>query len=226
MQSSIIINYLSKNVFPFLYDFFMSITFRWIILFTLLFLNIFSFVQNPKLHSNSKKCMKMNCRINTFIIGFISITISLISLIALWYIAPFSNELIDYWYIPIILLIYALIIQITISIKPVIEDGNLNPPPDYLLPKKYRVILYVLLLSVSLIYSLQLYLDGGVNLISNGTKYMDHFVLGRFGGITKNKYMFFVEWITIVRIIFGILNIRNISDFYACDYELPSSWDY
>ncbi len=162
----------------------------------------------------------------TFIFGIIGITLSLIGLIALWYIAPFNETLVDYWYIPVVILVYAIIIQITISIKPAVENGDLNPPPNHLLPKKYRTLLYVIILFLSLMYSLQLYLDGGVKLIGNNTKYIDHFILGRFGGITKNKYNFFIEWVAIIKLVTGILRIRDISDFYACDYGLPTSWDY
>jgi hypothetical protein len=156
----------------------------------------------------------------------ISITISLIGLIALWYIAPFSDTLMDYWYVPIVVLVYALIVQITITVKPSINDGNLNPPPEYILPIKYRIILYVIILVISLIYSLQLYIDGGVKLISNSNRYVDHFILGRFGSITSNKYMFFLQWFTIIKVIIGLFRIRDIYNFNPCDYDLPNSWSY
>ena len=204
----------------------MSVTFRWIILILLLILNLIAYAQNPKLHSNSKKCFKLNCKITTFIIGMVTTTLSIISLISLWYISPFSSTLIDYWYIPIVIIIYAIIIQITISSKPFIDNGDLNPPPDYLLQKKYRIALYIIILLLIFIHSLHLYIDKGVNLINNSNRYLDHFILGRFGGITKNKYMFFIEWLIIIRLFVGILNITDISNFNPCDYDLPNSWNY
>jgi hypothetical protein len=224
--SSILINYVIKNVFPYLYDFFMSITFRWFILFAMLVLHIYSYYQNPKLYTNTKKCFKLNCRLITFLIGIFSITLMLLSLITLWYVAPFSDSVPDYWYIPLVILVYAIVVQITISVKLEIEDGSFNPPPEFLINKYHRTIIYVVLLILSLIYFVQLYIDGGVKVIGDNQRYVDHFILGRFGGITKESYIFFVEWFAIIKILAGILTIKSISDFYACDYGLPSSWDY
>jgi hypothetical protein len=95
-----------------------------------------------------------------------------------------------------------------------------------LISKKYRIMLYSIILFLTIIYFIQLYLDSGVTLIKNNTKYLDHFILGRFGGITKDKYQFFVEWFAFVKILLSILEIQNISNFYACDYNLPTSWDF
>ena len=230
MAGSVIVNYVINNILPYIYDFFMSISFRWIVYVSFLVLQIFAYYQNPKLFTEAKKCLKLNCRIATFIIGFISITLTLLGLIALSYIAPFSDILPDYWYIPVIILVYAIMIQITLSVKVEVEDNNFNPPPENLINKKYRTFLYIVIFVLNIIYFIQLYLDGGVNLIksntNNTTRYADHFILGRFGGISKEKYNFFIEWFASIKFLLGILEIQNINNFYACDYGLPSSWDY
>ncbi len=204
----------------------MSITFRWIILLSILVLHIYTYYQNPKLFTNAKKCYKLNCRVITFLIGIFSITLMILSLITLWYVTPFTDALPDYWYIPLVILIYALVIQITVSIKVEIEDGSFNPPPEFLISKKHRTIVYVVLLVLSIIYFIQLYLDGGINLVNNSNRYVDHYILGRFGGVSKDNYNFFIEWFAIIKILVGVLAIKDVADFYACDYGLPASWDY
>ena len=227
MAGSVIVNYFVNNILPYLYDFFMSIPFRWFVYISFLVLQIIAYYQNPKLFTEAKKCFKINCRVITFIIGLISITLTLFGLIALWYVAPFTDILPDYWYIPVIILVYAIIIQITLSVKVEVEDNEFNPPPETLINKKYRVLLYGVILILSIIYFIQLYLDGGVNLTkTNNIKYADHLILGRFGGVSKEKYNFFIEWFASIKFLMGILEIQNINNFYACDYGLPSSWDY
>jgi hypothetical protein len=204
----------------------MSVSFRWIILLLIFILQIYLYAQNPKLFTNAQKCYNANCRVITFLIGIIGATLTLLALITLWYVLPFSDAFPDYWYIPVIIITYALIIQITISVKVEVEDGSFNPPPEYLINKKNRITLYVILTFLSLVYFLQLYLDGGVNIIKNKSRYIDHFILGRFGGIEKNNYNFFIQWFAIIKIFIEILTIKSAADFYACDYGLPISWDF
>ena len=225
-MSSVLINYFANHIYPYLFDFFMSVSFRWIILLIIFILHIYLYAQNPKLFTNARKCYNMNCRVITFFMGVITITLTLLALITLWYVLPFSDSLPDYWYIPIVIVTYAIIIQITISVKVEVEDGSFNPPPEYLINKKNRVILYVILSLLSMIYFLQLYLDGGVNIIKNSNRYVDHFVLGRFGGIDKNSFNFFIQWFAIIKILVDVLTIKSEADFYACDYGLPNSWDF
>lgn len=227
MGESFIVNYLVNNILPYMYDFFMSIGFRWVVYVSFLILQIFAYYQNPKLFTEAKKCFKLNCRVVTFLIGIISITLSLLGLITLWYILPFTDILPDYWYIPVIILVYAIIIQITLSVKVEVDDNNFSPPPELLINKDYRLILYFVILVLNIIYFIQLYLDGGVNLTkTTNVRYADHLILGRFGGITTQKYRFFLEWFASIKFLMGILEIQNIKNFYACDYGLPSSWDY
>lgn len=225
-MSSFFIDYFTHHIYPYMFDFFMSVAFRWIILFIIFVLQIYSYSQNPKLFTNAKKCYTTNCRAVTFLIGVIGTTLTLLALITLWYVLPFSDVLPDYWYIPIIIITYAIIIQITISVKVEVEDGSFNPPPEYLINKKNRIILYVILTILFMIYFIQLYLDGGVNIIKNNNRYIDHFILGRFGGVNKNNYNFFIQWFAIIKILVSMLTIKSAYDFYACDYGLPSSWDF
>lgn len=212
MKSSILINYLINNVLPYLYDFFMSIGFRWFIYVLLLILNIYLYSQNPKLYTNAKKCYKMNCKIFTFITGMFTMTLIMFGLILLWYVAPFNNYIPDYWYIPVIVLIYAIMIQITLTAKVELEDGNFNPPPENLLSKRYRIMINIFAFILLLIFLIQLYLDNDGGL--------------KINRITDISYIFLLQVFGIITILNNIFELKDVIDFYACDYGLPLSWDF
>ncbi len=210
MKSSILINYLTNNILPYLYDFFMSVGFRWFIYILLLILNIYVYSQNPKLYTNARKCYKLNCKIFTFLSGMITITLILFGLIILSYIAPFSNSIPDYWYIPVIILIYGIMIQITLTAKIELEDGRFNPPPENLLSKHYRIIINVFLFILLLIFLTQLYLDNNAG-------------SARFSNINYNLLL---QIFAIITILNNIFELKDVIGFYACDYSLPLSWDF
>jgi len=69
----------------------------------------------------------------------ITITLILFGLIILSYVAPFSNYIPDYWYIPVIILIYAIMIQITLTAKVELEDGNFIPINESVIPPKIEI---------------------------------------------------------------------------------------
>lgn len=212
MKSSLLINYLVNNILPYLSDFFMSVGFRWFIYVLLLILNIYIYSQNPKLHTNTKKCYKINCKIFTFISGMITISLILFGLILLWYTIPFNNYIPDYWYIPVIILIYAIIIQITLTVKLELEDGNFNPPPENLLSKHYRIIINICAFILLLIFFIQLYLDN-----EGGSK---------FNNIININYISLLQIFGIITILNNIFELKDVIGFYACDYGLPLSWDF
>jgi hypothetical protein len=166
----------------------------------------------------------MNCKIFTFITGMITITLSLFGLILLWYVAPFSKSFPDYWYIPVIILTYAIIIQITLTTDIQMEDGSFNPPPENLITKKYRILLNVFILILLIIYFIQLYLDGGNNLISS-QRNGNSSILSYFGNITPENYILFIEFFALIKILNRLLEIKNVMNFNACNYGLPLSWN-
>ena len=209
-----------------LYEFYMSLGLRWFIYIIAYILNVVSYYQNPTLFTDGRNCtFGLPCRWFNFIAGMCAMTLCIFGLIVLWYDAPFSKYLPDFWYIPVALITYAIIAQITISVKPVVDNGELNPPPEGLWPLKDRSWLYILLLILDLIFFHQMYLDGGTQLIEN-PRVIDDLILGRFGGWNKDKYNFMLEWFGTIQILFDILAIYQIVYFRACDYGLPNSWNY
>jgi hypothetical protein len=217
---------LFSNIFDTLYEFYMSLGLRWFIYIIAYILNVVSYYQNPTLFTDERKCMfGIPCRWFNFIAGMGAMTLCIFGLIVLWYDAPFSKTLPDFWYVPVALITYAIIAQITISVKPVIDNGNFNPPPEGLWPIKDRSWLYIVILILDVIFFHQMYLDGGTQLIEN-PRVIDDLILGRFGGWNKDKYNFMLEWFGTIQILLDILAIYHIAGFKACDYALPNSWNY
>lgn len=220
-----LITYFFQEIFKIVYNFYTSTGLKWFICITFFILNFFSYYQNPTLFTDSNNCYGMSCRWFNFIAGMGNLTLNLIGLIGLWYVAPFSKYLPNYWYIPIIILSYALLIQITLSVKMTTDDGNFNHPPEGLWNQKYRTWLNIIIFILDIIFFHQLYLDGGKQLYNNPT-IMDDLILSRFGGWNEAKFDFVLGWYGIVGFILDILCINTISSFRSCNYNLPSSWDY
>jgi hypothetical protein len=222
---SVFIDFLLNNVGGVIKGLYMSIGFRWFIYMTAFILNILAYYENPLLFTDARKCLGLPCRLFNFISGMCAMALGIFGLIALWYCAPFTSFLPDYWYIPVAILTFAIIAQITISVEVQTDNGEFNHPPQYLWGKTDRNYLYVLLLVLDLIFFHQLWMDGGKQLIEN-PRVIDDLILGRFGGWNQNKFNFMVEWFGVIQIVFDILAIWQIKSFRSCDYGLPASWDY
>jgi hypothetical protein len=209
-------------------DFYTSNVLKWFIYILVLILNFIAYYQNPVLRTDVAKCSGISCRWFSFITGIGAMCIYLFGLVGLWYVAPFSTNMPDYWYVPVIILTYAIIIQMTLSVKMYTNTGNdndnLNPPPSDLLPIKDRVRLYVLILILDAIFFHQMYLDGGQALLKKHSVW-DKYIISRFGSIT-NFYSFALGWFGLVGLGLDLLSIKFIADFNACDYDLPKSWNY
>ena len=205
--------------------FYMATGFRWFVYISAFLLNILAYYENPLLFTDAKKCMGLPCRLFSFISGMCAMFLGVFGLIALWYCAPFTSFLPDYWYIPVAIITFAIIAQITISVEVQTDNGDFNHPPEFLWSKQNRYYLYVLILILDIIFFHQLWLDGGKQLIEN-PRVIDDLILGRFGGWNENKFNFMVEWFGSIQLLFDILAIWQISSFQSCKYGLPASWDY
>jgi hypothetical protein len=215
---------LVEYILDILGQFYMSTELKWFIYIIVLILNFIAYYQNPVLRTDIPKCFGMSCRWFSFITGIGAMCIYLFGLVGLWYVAPFSSNMPDYWYIPVIILSYAIIIQMTISVRMYTDNGTLNPPPSDLWGIRDRIRLYTLILVLDTIFFHQMYLDGGQTLMKTH-RVWDKYIISRFGSIT-NFYSFALGWFGVVGLTFDLLSIKFIADFDACDYNLPKSWNY
>ena len=175
---------LVEYILDILGQFYMSTELKWFIYIIVLILNFIAYYQNPVLRTDIPKCFGMSCRWFSFITGIGAMCIYLFGLVGLWYVAPFSSNMPDYWYIPVIILSYAIIIQMTISVRMYTDNGTLNPPPSDLWGIRDRIRLYTLILVLDTIFFHQMYLDGGQTLMKTH-RVWDKYIISRFGSITN-----------------------------------------
>jgi hypothetical protein len=224
MSGSVLL-YLLESLGKTLWLFYNSTGLKWFVATSFFILNFIGYYQNPTLFTDIPNCYGLSCRWFNFIAGAANLSINLLGMIGLWYCAPFTKYLPDYWYIPLAIMSYAILIQITISVKTVTDDGTLNPPPQKLWPIMQRTWLNVVILILDIIFFHQMYLDGGKMLINN-PRVLDDFILGRFGGWTESKFEFVLGWWGIIGLIIDVFAIQFVYSFKSCDYNLPPSWDY
>ena len=114
-------------------------TFRWILFGLLIILTVSSYIQEPIRFSGKFIFGRITYKIYYFVLICITLFIYIFNFLGLEFTIPFSRNFPIYWYIPVILILYAIILDITINSKIATNNkGNLEPPPKYLLPKQYR----------------------------------------------------------------------------------------
>ena len=106
------------------------------------------------------------------------------------------------------------------------ESPTLNPPPNYLLSKNKRVIIYLLILIFDTIIFLQFYLASTTKKLSGNIRLLDILFLNKFGGYSGNEISFIMAWIGIIGVFFNIIAYKVTTDYYSCKYEQPISWDF
>jgi hypothetical protein len=202
-------------------------TFRWILLGLTISITIFAYFQEPIKYSKKKTYMGLSNKINLFVLICITLFLYFFNILGLEFTIPFSKNMPFMWYITLIIIIYSLIIDITINTRVVTNDNeNLNPPPSYILPKKYRLIIYYLIIIFDVIIFIQALLYSGINPQFKKT-ILHQFFLNRFGGFTpKNVLTFIISWLGLIGIFLDAYMINNQHNFSACKYGLPESWDF
>jgi hypothetical protein len=132
----------------------------------------------------------------------------------------------DNWYIYLFILCMAIITQVTLDSPEVIDDGSFNPPPSYMLPDKYRIMLTYASLVVNIVVMIQAFIYFGIADISKKTV-LSRYFLERFGGwYVGNKMDFVYEWSGMIDIIISSYVLYLQSNFRACEYGLPPSWNF
>lgn len=210
----------------------MSHGFRWFIYLTVMILNFIAYYQDPSRYSLEPKCyFNTPCKWFNYVAGMITFTLDILTFIGLWYtIAPqmLYNFLPSFWYIPFIILGYAIITQITID-SDIYKNHEdiLAQPPEYMWAQKWRIVLYTIIMVLDIIIFAQLYIDSGANDYTKKLKIFDVIVKGRFGSWAEGNYINFIfSWLGITCIIIDTFAIYNTVTFNSCIYGLPVSWNF
>jgi hypothetical protein len=199
--------------------------FRWVLLFLGIFVTILQYLNSPQRFSFVKSKFGMSFKWYMYILCMFNLFTSSLTTIGQWATIPFTDILPDYWYIYLFILCFAIITQITIDSPQIADDGSFNPPPIYIYPQKYRVMIAYISVIIDTLLMIQLYIYNGIADTSKKTL-LSHYILERFGGwIEGNKLDFLFEWSGMIDVFIKIYILALQDNFQACEYGLPSSWN-
>jgi hypothetical protein len=214
-----------NNIIYELAEFITTPLFRWLLLFLGVILTLIQYLNSPQRFSYKIAYFGIPFKWYMYILCMFNLFTSSMTTIGQWSTIPFTDKLPDYWYIYIFVLCFAIITQITVDSEQYLDNGSFSPPPTYMLPQKYRVIISYCSLVVDTLLMLQVYIYFGITDVSKKTL-LSTYVLERFGGwITGNKLDFLFDWSGIIDVLIKLYILILQKDFYACEYGLPSSWN-
>ena len=213
------------SIFNDLCEFLITPLSRWLLLLLGLFITILQYLNSPQRFSFRLAEFNITFKWYMYILCMFNLFTSSLTTIGQWSTIPFTDVLPDYWYVYLFILLFAIITQITVDEKQIADDGNLNPPPQYMFPQKYRVIIAYISVIIDTLLMVQIYIYNGVVDVSKKTL-LSQYVLERFGGwIDGNKLDFIFEWSGMIDVFIKIYILLLQTNFYACDYGLPPSWN-
>ena len=209
-------------------EFLLTPAFRWFILLLRIITAIILYYNEPQRFSVVKAFDGLSYKWHLYILAMLSIFSTFLTFLGMWATIPFmdTSALSEYWYVPLVILLFAIITQITISSPQIENDGTFNPPPTYILSLKYRMMLSYVSFIIDIILFAQFYIYLGVSDYSKRT-IMSRYILERFGGWYKgNRLDFIYEWLGIFDVIYRIYILYLQNTFTACQYNLPDSWNF
>jgi len=213
------------NIINGLADFIISPIFRWLSIIVTIILSILLYLNQPQRFSYKTDIGNISYKWQMYILAVFGAITTTLTIIGLWIQIPFTDNLPDYWYIYIFILYVAILTQITVDSKQYEDDGSFNPPPTYMVPQKYRVIISYASTIVDALIMIQLYIFFGVSDVNKKTIYSIYF-LERFGGwYAGNKLDFLFDWSGVIDTLIKVYILYLQSNFQACDYGLPLSWN-
>jgi len=207
-------------------EFLITPAFRWILLLISTIISIVLYVNEPLRFSFVKSFLGISYKLELYIIAIISLIAIFLTFLGMWITIPFTTILPDYWYLPVFIILIAIITQITISSPQISDDGSFNPPPIYILPLKYRIILSYTAFIIDTIIFIQAFIYFGIADYTKKTV-ISRYILERFGGwYDGNKLDFIFEWLGIFDLIIRSYVLQLQFYFTACKYSLPQSWNF
>jgi hypothetical protein len=209
-------------------------SFRWIVYILALALVLYSYVLEPIRFSDKKTWFGLSYKYENFIMMCFTAFFYIFVFLGLWLTIPFTDILPEYWYIPIIVFIFAIVLHLTIStptinLQGTMKDTNskesLMPPPSYFQPKSVRKAMYYIILILDIIMFVQGLIYAGIK-TNFKTTVLHQFFLNRFGGTNpENMLNFATEWLGMFGILIDVYWIYGLETFSPCKYGLPVSWN-
>lgn len=208
-------------------DFLTTPFLRWVMLGLSAILNLVKYLTEPQRFSTHKAFDGLPYKWHLYLITIISSISYTFMAFGMWLEVPFKEyiPLPDNWYIYLFILCLAIITQITVDSPVITDDGSFKPPPSYMLPHKYRVMIAYVSLVVNIIVQLQTYIYFGIADLSKKT-IVSRYILERYGGwYAGNKLDYLYEWSGMIDIFIAMYVLYLQDTFQACSYGLPPSWN-
>jgi len=200
--------------------------FRWLFIFLSVIINIIKYYNEPHRFSYNIAFTGLSFKWHLYLIAIISAVSYFFIIMVLWINIPFTTYLPDNWYVYLFIITLAIITQIAINTEQIKDDGSFNPPPTFMLPHKYRVMITFISVVICIVIMIQAFIYYGITDISKKTM-LSKFFLDRFGGwVDGNKIYFMYEWSGMIDIFISIYVLYIQTDFQACKYNLPPSWNF
>jgi hypothetical protein len=209
-------------------DFITTPVLRWVMLGLSVILSIIRYINEPQRFSKYRAFTGLTYKWHLYIIAIITTINFTFSAMDLWINIPFKEfiPLPDNWYVYLFIIILAIITQITVDSPEIIDDGSFNPPPAYMQPQKYRVLIAYASLVINIVVMIQTYVYFGIADLSKKTIF-SRYVLERFGGwYAGNKLAYIYDWTGLIDIIIAIYVLYLHTNFQSCEYGLPPSWNF
>jgi hypothetical protein len=215
-----------KELLLSLAEFITTPIFRWFFLFLAVVINLLKYYNEPQRFSFNIAFSGLSYKWHLYIIAVLSCISNCLMSIGLWAHIPFTTALPDNWYIYLFVICMAIVTQIAVDTKQIKDDGSFNPPPTYMLPDKYRVMVTYASLVINVVVMIQSYLYFGIADLSKKT-ILSRYFLERYGGwYFGNKIDFLYEWSGLFDICVAIYCLYIQYNFQACEYGLPTSWNF
>jgi len=216
---------MEQNLVYGLAEFIITPLFRWITLLLTIILSILLYLNQPQRFSYKTDFLGLSYKWQFYILAIFGVITTTLTFVGLWIQIPFTDKLPNYWYMYIFVLYLAIITQITVDSEQYKDDGSFNPPPTYMLPHNYRVLLSYASMVVDALIMVQLFIYFGIADRNKKTIYSRYF-LERFGGwYPGNKLDFIFDWSGVVDTLIKIYILYLQQSFRACEYGLPPSWN-
>ena len=200
--------------------------FRWFFLFLAIFLNLLKYYNEPQRFSYKIAFTGLEYKWHMYLIAIISCISYCFMSISLWISIPFTSYLPDNWYVYLFILCMAILTQVTVDSPQISNDGSFNPPPSYMLPDRYRIMIMYASLIVNIIVMVQSFIYFGISDYSKKT-ILSRYFLERYGGWQAgNKMDFIYEWSGLIDIFIAAYILYIQYTFQACAYGLPDSWNF
>lgn len=209
-------------------------TFRWISYLAVIILTIVAYLQEPTRFSTLNGFTGLPYKYHLYFTTCITVAIYVVTFLGLWYTIRWdSGTLPTYWYIPLIVLAYAIVTQIMVSSSPVSSDERgendknvLHPPPRYMLSRSGRITIYYVILALDILIFVSALLYAGTSVNFRST-ILHRYILNRFGGLSPGNVLnFIIGWLGIVGLLIDGYAIHIQNTYTACRYKLPESWNF